>query len=169
MTQWFDRSYGMAVLIVAAAVLIAGLLVSDLRDAPAELPRFQPVQAGALLVPTNPGLPALFSPAALTNAVVLSNAPIPFVTTYFRPPPPPPPRKTRKVKLTYNGFFETATGQKRVYVLVDDKLAVLPPGAAVVADLMISNILRTELTLQQATQAVTIPFRGSKEVEVPAE
>lgn len=169
MTQWFDRSYWMAALLIAATGLVAVLLVSDLRDAPAELPRFAPAAAGAVLGPTNPDLPALFSAAALTNAVGVSTAQVPFVTTYFQPPPPPPPRKTRKVKLTYNGFFETATGQKRAYVLVNDALAVLPPGAPVVADLMISNILRTELTLQQATQTVTIPFRGSKEMEVPAE
>ena len=169
MTILFDRSYLMAAGIFTAAVLILILLLQDLNDALPDRPRFEPAAAPAVLGPTNGRLPELFSPAALTDVARVTNAPLPFVTTFFQPPPPPPAKKTRKVNLTYNGFFQTAGGEKRAYLMIDDKLAMLPPGASVVADVVISNILRTELTLLQATQAVVIPFRGSKEVEVPAE
>jgi hypothetical protein len=116
----------------------------------------------------------LFTPAALKSLAPATNLPAPFLTTYFQPPPPPPldpnVKKTRKVSLTYNGFFETATGEKRAYVLVGGALALLPSGGQVISDLMISNIQRTQLTLKRAaTQDVVVPFRGSTEIEIPAE
>jgi hypothetical protein len=124
--------------------------------------------------PTTNRLSPLFTPAALRLVAPATNLPPPFITTFFQPPPPPPPdpnlKKTRKVTLTYNGFFETATGEKRAYVLVGGALAMLPPGGAVISDLMISNIQRSHLLLKRAaTQDVVVPFRGSTEIEIPAE
>jgi len=95
-----------------------------------------------------------------------------FVTTFFRPPPPPPPpvRKTQKFQLTYQGYFETAEGTQRAYVLVNDRLAVLPPGARVVGDVVITNIHRLRMDwLQAGTQCLSVPIRGTGEVEVPVE
>ena len=106
----------------------------------------------------------------MTQLAPATNLPTPFTTTFFQPPPPPPAKKTRKVKLTYHGFFETAAGEKRAFVNVGGATTLLSLGAPVVSDLMISNIQRLELTLRRAvTQEVVIPFRGSTEVEVPIE
>lgn len=169
MTSLVDRAHVMAAAIFAAVVLIMILLARDFKDPLPELPRFEPAAAMAVIGPTNKSLPELFAAASFSEAVRITNGSLPFATTFFEPPPPPPPKKTRKVNLTYNGYFEAVNGEKRAYVLVGDKLDLFPPGAAVVGDVVISNILRTELTLQQATQAVVVPFRGSKEVEVPLE
>jgi hypothetical protein len=170
MTTLLDRSLLMAAGIFAAVLLILVLLVKDFKDALPGLPRFEPSTAATFPGPTNSRLPELFAPATLAATFQATNLPPPFFTTFFQPPPPPPKRLTRKVNLTYNGFFETAGGQKRAYITVGEKLELLSLGVPVVADVMISNIVRTELTLYQAgTQAVVIPFRSSKEVEVPAE
>lgn len=168
----FDRSYGVAAAVFTAGLLVLILLVQDFGDSPTNLPRFEPVATTIALGPTNSRLADLFTPAALAASALATNLPPPFATTFFQPPPPKPApaKKTRKVTLTYNGFFETSSGEKRAYVMVGGALAMLPPGAPVVSDLMISNIQRAELTLMRAgTQAVTVPFRGSQEVEIPAE
>lgn len=170
MTSLLDRSSLMAAGILATALLILILLARDLSDALPDLPRFEPSTGAGIVGPTNARLPELFGLTSVAASVQASNLPSPFSTTFFQPPPPPPPKKTRKVNLTYNGYFETAAGQKRAYVTVGENLEMLSLGAPVVADVMISNIVRTELILQQAgTQTVVIPFRTSKEVEVPVE
>jgi hypothetical protein len=170
-----DRSYAAAIALIALAVVVLMLVLRDLGgDLPA-LPRFVPSTAGSAVGPTNDRLAQLFAPASLTALAPITNLAAPFTTAYFQPPPPPPPpdpniKKTKKVTLTYNGFFETNAGEKRAYVGVGSALAMLPLGAPVISDLMLSNIARVQLTLKRAgTQEVVVPFRGSTEVEVPAE
>lgn len=175
MTTPFDRGYVLIAGVVAIVVLVVVLLLSDFGGELPALPRFVPPTTIGSFGPTDNRLGQLFAPAALAVVAPATNLPAPFVTAYFQPPPPPPPpppdiKKTRKVTLTYNGFFETSSGEKRAYVLVGGASSLLTLGAPVVSDLMISNIQRTQLTLRRAiTQEVTVPFRGSTEVEIPAE
>lgn len=170
MTSPFDRSYFVAASVLAVGVLVGVLVVRDLGGALPALPRFTPAAGGASLGPADGRLPELFSAEALARLTPATNLPPPFVTGFFQPPPPPPARKTRKVKLTYQGFFETAGGEKRAFVEVDGAATLAALGGPVVSDLMISNIQRLELTLRRVvTQEVVIPFRASAVVEVPVE
>jgi hypothetical protein len=170
MTSPFDRSYLVAAAVVAVGLLVSILLVRDLGGDLPGLPRFTPSTPPATLGPTDDRLKELFAPETLARLTPATNLPPPFVTAFFQPPPPPPAKKTRKVTLTYHGFFETADGEIRAVVGVGGAPTLLSLGTPVVSDLMISNIQRLELTLRRAvTQEVIVPFRGSTEVEVPVE
>ncbi len=173
MSAQFDRSYVVAGGIFGILGLLVFLLVRDLGGQLPTLPRLTPPTTSSQITLTNERLVEIFAPAALLAVAPAPHLPAAFATAYFQPPPPPPPpnpdvKKTRKVALTYNGYFETSAGEKRVFVGVGGATAMLPFGAAVISDLMISNIQRTQLTLMRSgTQAVAVPFRGSTEVEVP--
>lgn len=173
MNRLVQRSLLLVAVVFAAAVGVAWLVLRDMDDGPPPLPRSEVTLTNPpMILPTEPGLADRFAPAQWQEAVATTNPLSAFVTTFFRPPPPPPPpvRKTQKFQLTYQGYFETAEGAQRAYVLVNDRLAVLPPGAKVVGDVVISNIHRLRLDLLQAgTQAISVPFRGTREVEVPVE
>lgn len=175
MTTPFDRGYVLLASVFAIVALVVVLLLGDFGGEMPALPRFTPPASVASFGPTDNRLGQLFAPAALSEVAPATNLLAPFITAYFQPPPPPPPppadiKKTRKVTLTYNGFFETSSGEKRAYVLVGETSNLLPLGAPVISDLMISNIQRTQLTLRRAvTQEVAVPFRGSTVVEIPAE
>jgi len=170
MTTLFDRRYLIAVCIFAACVVVLVMLVPDFGGKLPELPRFQAPSVVGGVGPTNNRVKDLFLPAALAAVKPATNQQPPFITTHFRPLPPPPPPvvRTRKVNLTYDGLFITANGEKRAYVVVDGNMGMFPVGAAVVNDLVISNMDRLVLTLKRAvTQEVAVPFRTSKEVELP--
>jgi hypothetical protein len=170
MTTPFDRSYVIAAGIIAAGLLVLVLLLQDFGGRLPNLPRFEPPAAQVGLGPTNNRVKELFLPAALAGVKPATNLQPPFVTTYFQPKPPPPPPVilTRKVNLIYDGLFVTASGEKRAYVVVDGTMGLFKVGAPVVNDLMISNMDRLVLTLKRAaTQEVIVPFRTSKEVEIP--
>ncbi|GIX50090.1 MAG: hypothetical protein KatS3mg132_284 [Limisphaera sp.] len=168
-----QRTLGVVSLALAAGLLAGLSVLRDLEDAPPAVPVAGTGAAAVAEVPL-PG--AVFGDRFGSNAwrrvMAGTNLTSAFVTTYFRPPPPPPPpvRKTQKFRLAYQGYFETADGVQRAYVQVDDRLQILPPGARVVGDVVIDTIDRLELRLRQAgTQTVVVPFRGSREVEVPVE
>jgi hypothetical protein len=172
MTTPFQRSHLAALGILAVGLLVFLLVVADFGGSMPSMPSFEAKYVADSLGPSDPRLKELFKPPALARLTLATNLASPFATAYFQPPPPPPPpvKTTRKASLTYNGLFQTATGEKRAYVVVDGTLALLPLGAPVISDLMISNIQRTALSLRRAgTQEVTIPFRSTHEVEVPAQ
>jgi len=95
----------------------------------------------------------------------------PFFTMHFQPPPPPPPPKpatSRKVDLTYQGFFETPVGGRHAFVKVGDGLVVGPAGTKVVADLMVKEMnLRTLTMTNQSAQTNLLEFNQKKTIEVP--
>jgi hypothetical protein len=160
----------LAACILAAALVVLVMLVPDFGGKLPDRPRFDSPTTPVVVGPTNNRARDLFLPAVFAALQPATNQQSPFFTTYLRPkvPPPPPPVLTRKVNVTYDGLFITATGQKRAYVVVDGRMGLFPVGAAVVGDLMISNMDRTILTLNRAvTQEVAVPFRTSKEVEIP--
>jgi hypothetical protein len=170
MTPLFDRSYVLAAAIFATGLLVVVLLLQDCGGTLPHLPRFEPPAAQVGIGPTNNRVKELFLPAALAGVKPVTNLQPPFATAYFQPPPPPPPPviRTRKVNLTYDGLFVTANGEKRAYVVVDGTMGLFKVGVPVVSDLMISNVDRLVLTLKRSvTQEVAVPFRTSKEVEIP--
>jgi len=121
---------------------------------------------------------ALFLPATFAALRPATNAVSPFFTTYFQPPPAPPaqpaappspPPTTKKIPLTYQGVYETASGEKKAFIKVGDGLFVGSVGAKVVADVVLSDITLRTLTLKNgASQTNILQFNVVKEIEVPA-
>lgn len=109
----------------------------------------------------------LFDSAAERPHWVTTNLVSPFFTRYFLPPVLPAPT-TRKVELTYHGFYQTADGPKTAMLNVGDALVVGGPGARAVANLFIADITWQALTLTNpAAQTNVLLFSTKKEVEVP--
>src|SRR5262245_46745284 len=57
----------------------------------------------------------------------------PFFTRYFVPAasPTPPPPTTRKIEVTYQGYYQTTDGPRNTIIKVGDSYTVIPVGAAV--------------------------------------
>jgi hypothetical protein len=94
----------------------------------------------------------------------------PFFTKHFIPPvpPPPPPPTTRKVELTYHGFYQTGDSPKFAWIRVGDTLTVAAPGGKAVANLFVANITMQSLLLTNpAAQTNLLLLNAKKEVEVP--
>src|SRR3954469_10864781 len=67
-------------------------------------------------------LEQLFAPGTWPKPLTDTNALSPFFTRYFIPAqtPAPPPPTTRKIELTYLGFYQTAELPKQVMVKLAD-------------------------------------------------
>ncbi len=165
------------------ALLLGGLvlLVLAVRDLGGELPnRVQPKRHSNPPDATVLGgkIEALFSPTTYPALRPATNTVSPFYTTYFQPPPSPPaqpatpsppPPTTKKIPLTYQGVYESASGEKRAFIKVGEGVIVGPVGAKVVADLVVADIALRTLTLKNAaSQTNILQFNVTKEVEVPA-
>lgn len=124
--------------------------------------------------PARPSIPvgsvdALFAPSTLGQLAPTAKLQSPFYTTYYQPPAPKPPT-TRKVELTYQGFFETAEGQQRAFIKTGDTLFVGPVGSKVLADLVVVEIAPRRLTLtNSAARTNVLEFNARQELEVPVQ
>ena len=84
------------------------------------------------------------------------------------PPPPPPPPTTRKVELTYQGYYSSGDGPKRALLRLGDILMDVPAGGRVTTNLFILDPGMQTLTLtNSAAQTNVIMLNTKKEVEVP--
>lgn len=103
----------------------------------------------------------------------LTNASNPFFTLAIQPPPPPkppaPPPSTRKIDVTYRGFFETSAGVRRAVVQVADQQVLAGRGDKVVGDYLAGEIELRHLNLTNAAgQSVRFEFAKTQPLEVPA-
>ena len=180
----FSSNRWIAAALLAGAVLLLALvaLTFDRRSAPLAPLHHRPDPVDRLVpVSRVEHLSASLSAPALR---FLTNGAHPFHTLHFKPPPPPPqaeptpppapapppPPPPRKVVLVYNGVYQTAEGQSRAFLKVDDQLSVLPLGGKVVKDWLVSEIGRQKLTLtNSAAQMTVLEFNREKTIEVPAE
>ncbi len=103
------------------------------------------------------------TPAASLN---LQN---PFDTTYFIPHATPPPAPTtRKIQLTYRGFYQTANQPKHALVLYDNTHISVAVGSSVVTNLFVAQVTATSLTLTNAlAQTNVLTLNTRKEIEIP--
>ena len=98
--RWFTAGIhaGFWLLLYLAVVNLGGK-VPDLRDAEGlSTPPRSPVPVA--------GLERLFSQGVWPKSLTDTNLLNPFVTRYFIPQAPPPPT-TRKIEVTYQGFYQT--------------------------------------------------------------
>ena len=90
-----------------------------------------------------------------------------FATMHFVPPAPPPPT-TRKVEITYQGFYQTGDDPRRVFLKMDEAMLVSVIGAQIVTNLFIAEAALQTLTLtNSAAQTNVLKLNEKKVVEVP--
>jgi hypothetical protein len=96
-----------------------------------------------------------------------TNNPSPFATRHFIPPTPAPPT-TRKVELTYQGFYQTGEDPKHVFLQVDSALVVSLVGGRIATELFAADAAMQTLTLTNlAGQTNVLMLNTKKTVEVP--
>jgi hypothetical protein len=164
--RWFVVSVHAALwLLLYCAVVRLGGKTPDFHD------------AVGLLVPTHSALPAarleaLFTPAAWPKTLSDTNSLNPFFTRHFTPSPAPPapPPTTRKIELTYQGFYETEGGPKNAIVKLGDSFLVAPMGSKLTANLYAAQASMQSLILTNpAAQTNILSLNAKKEVEVPVQ
>lgn len=115
-------------------------------------------------------LEKLFSPTNWPKIVVDTGGLNPFFTTHFIPPapPPPPPPTTRKVELTYQGYYRTADGPKQALLRLGDALIGIAVGGMVTTNLFVIDATVETLTLtNSAAQTNVLTLNTKQTVEVP--
>jgi hypothetical protein len=112
-------------------------------------------------------LERLFSPGIWPTSLVDTNRMNPFVTRYFIPQAPPPPT-TRKIDVTYQGFYQTGDGPKQTIFKLGDAFVVAPIGARVATNLVIADATMQALILTNlAAQTNILPLNVKQELIVP--
>jgi hypothetical protein len=117
-------------------------------------------------------LESLFAPVEpqILQSLADTNTPSLFFTRYFvpRPSPAPPAPTTRKIELTYLGFYQTADGPRQTIVKVADAFRTASIGASVVTNFFAAEATPLSLTLTNpAGQKQVLPLNNKKEIEVP--
>lgn len=113
------------------------------------------------------GLERLFSPDAWPGSLIDTNRLNPFFTRYFVPPVPPPPT-TRKIEVTYQGFYRSGNGPKQTMFKLDEAILVAPIGARIAVGLFIADATIHALTLTNlAAQTNIVPLNAKKDIIVP--
>lgn len=115
-------------------------------------------------------LSPLFEPSQWPNPWPTTEGSSAFYTKYFVPvpSPAPPPPTTRKIDVTYQGYYQTSDGPKNAVVKVAESFLVVPVGGAVATNYYISDATMQSLTLTNSAAAPTILLlNAKKEIEVP--
>jgi len=115
-------------------------------------------------------LDKLFSPGIWPKISVDTNVTTAFFTRHFIPPatPAPPAPTTRKVEITYLGYYESAGSPKHVIVKLADAFVVKPLGANLTTNWFVAEGTMQALILTNITaQHTVLPLNAKKEVEVP--
>jgi hypothetical protein len=148
-------------LLVYLALTHLGGRAPDFREAEADATTPQSLAPVA-------GLERLFSPGIWPKLLTDTNRLNPFFTPYFIPPAPPPPATTRKIEVTYQGFYQTGDDVKRAIFKVGESFTVAPIGARVATNLFIAEATMQTLTLTNlGAQTNILPLNTKKEIVVP--
>ena len=93
----------------------------------------------------------------------------PFYTTYFIPEPKAVPKITsRKVPVQYQGFYRTAEGNLRAFVMLEGKQTSKGLGETLVGEYGISAVGSRNLALTNtAGERVNLEFRKASTLELP--
>jgi hypothetical protein len=161
-SRWFVASVhaGLWVLLYLAVTSLGGN-APDCREADGIT---NPQQSPAPVA----GLERLFSPSTWPKALINTNTLNPFITRYFVPPAPPPPPTTRKIEITYQGFYQSGEDSKRTIFRLGEAYVVAPIGARVATNLFIADATMQALTLTNlAAQTNVVPLNAKKAIEVP--
>lgn len=160
-SRWFIGCVhaGMWVLLYLALTTLGGKAF-DFRESDAT------AMAAQNAVPTA-RLDSLFSPGAWPKFSSDTNAMNPFVTRHFMPQQVAPPT-TRKIDVTYQGFYQSQDGPKHAVYKLGEAFISGAVGTKLVANVFIADATMQMLTLtNSAAQTTVIPLNVKKEIEVP--
>jgi hypothetical protein len=162
------RSRWFAACVHAALWLLLYLALTHLGG---RAPEVRDMAAGATasqaLAPVA-ALEHLYSEGGWPKSLLGTNASDPFFTRYFVPPAPPPPATTRKILVTYQGYYQTSDGPKTTIYKLDDAFHVAPVGARIATNLFLAEATMQALTLtNSAGQTNILPLNAKTELVVP--
>lgn len=149
--------------------LLLGLVVAGLGG---RRPQFGETDADPLAVQKPvpvAKLETLFAPDNWPKHVVDAASENAFATLHFKPPVVPvPPPTTRRVELTYQGFYQSSDGPQRTLLKLGDALVAVPVGGVVVTNLWVADAGFKTLTLtNSAGQTNVLAVNTAQTVEVP--
>ncbi len=161
------RSRGLAAGVHAGLWLLLYLAVTGLGGKAPDLREAQAFSTPAQSPAPVAKLQRLFSPGVWPRTLADTNTLNAFFTRHFIPPQAPPPT-TRRIELTYQGFYQTPDGPKHVILKMADAFLVTPLGAKVTANLFAAEATMQSLTLTNpAAQTNLLLLNTKKEIEVP--
>jgi hypothetical protein len=117
-------------------------------------------------------LDRLFSLADIQPRPPDTNALSPFFTRHFikEAAPAPPPPTTRKIELTYHGYWQSAENPIQTIVRLGDSFLITPLGGKITANLFAAGATMQVLTVTNpAGQTNLMPLDVKKEIEVPVQ
>jgi hypothetical protein len=158
--------------VVAVHVGLWVLLYLALRGIGGRTPEFRDARATSApiqsVVPVSK-LDELFAVAPIPVPGTNTNENGLFFTRYFIPPttPVPPPPTTKKIELTYQGYYDSAGGKRAIVKLGNDFL-ITKLGSNVTANLFAAQATMQSLLLTNAAaQTNLLLLNTKKEIEVP--
>jgi hypothetical protein len=160
-SRWFTGCVhaGMWVLLYLAVTNLGGKAF-DYREADGT------AMASQTPVPTA-RLDALFSAGGWPRFPAETNSMDPFFTRHFMPQQLAPPT-TRKIELTYQGYYQTADGPLHVVYKLGDAFISGAVGTKITGNLYIAEATMQMLTLTNAaSQTNVLPLNVKRELEVP--
>ena len=164
------KSRWLVVCLHAGLWLLIYLAASNLGGKAPDLRETDSASTPPSRLPPISKLGSIFAPNVWPKNILETNSLDPFFTRHFIPPPTPPPPAptTRKIELTYQGFYQTDGAAKQTIVKLGDTFLITPPGAKVTANLFVSDATVQALTLTNlANQTNILPLNTKKEIEVP--
>ena len=149
------------------------LLYLSLRSVGGKTPAFD--EAESFSVPAQSPAPVarlekLFTPGVWVKSFAETNSLNPFFTRHFIPPhvPAPAPPTTRKIELTYQGFYQTGTNVKQAIIKQGDAFLVTSIGAALATNLFVADATMQSVILTNlAAQTNVLTLNTQKVIEVP--
>jgi hypothetical protein len=165
-TRWFASAVHVAFWVLLYLTVTAlGGKTPDYHDSPSSAPVESPVpiaKLNQLFAPTQRPSPP---PTPDTNSPNL------FFTRQFIPAPapaPPPPPTSRKIELTYQGFYQTGDSPRQAVVKIGDAFLIAGLGNQVTNNLFVADATFQTLTLTNlSTNSYTLSLNTKKEIEVP--
>ncbi len=164
------RSRGFALCVHAGLWLLLYLAVTHLNGKAPDQPQTSSYSAPAQTPIPAAQLENLFLAAQATKPPGFTNAFNPFYTRYFVPPtaPPPPAPTTRKIEVTYQGFFETTGSLRRAMVKLTEGFFTVRIGAPLATNLFVADATMQTLTLTNLSgQTNVLRLNTRQELEVP--
>jgi hypothetical protein len=112
----------------------------------------------------------LFASSQWAKPLTATNLANPFLTRHFIPttPPPPPPPTTRKLEITYQGYYQAGDGPYDTILKLGETFVVARVGTSIATNLFVAQATVQTLTLTNlAAQTNVLTVNVKKEIEVP--